>query len=343
MFIFAADLHLSMITWQKLPELNHESLGSFDELLYKAHALDPGFNKDKRDCPLVLGGDVFDSVKMTPELLRWAIRIRDEYPDVPIFYINGNHDSIEPSWCSFFKNSYRLGEQPVTLPDGEVICGIDFQLPEAFPEAVSKVYPGCDYLVIHQTLDKLANNLPGSVDSTPLKNFNCVLAGDYHKNVHVDNLYSPGSTNRRSIAEDAGTALFVNNGEIQTIPLISRPLIQVPVDEPDIKSVISRLYNDDQVPEGIIVVRGDATPEDKDRWTTEVNDMAYLLFVPKVTASDELDIDMSDSQVAAVRGSKVYMLEMLEKYSCSDSAKGVIRDYLAQPDLYMEQLRGQLS
>lgn len=342
MFIFAADLHLSLITWQKLPELNEESLYSFRELLVMASTENPSFIKPKGFCPLVLGGDIFDSVKMTPELLDKALAIREEFIDVPIYYINGNHDAIEPSWCSFFDNSVHLGAQPVTLRDGEVICGIDFQLPESFPEAVSKVYPGCDYLIIHQTLDKLANGLPGSVDSTPLKNFNCVLAGDYHKNVHVDNLYSPGSTNRRSIAEDAGKALFINNGEIQTINLDSRPLVQAQLDEPDIKSVVAKLFTG-EVPKGIIVVRGDATPEDKERWITEVGDMAYLLFVPKVTATDEIDVDMSDSKVAAVRGSRVYMLEMLEKYPCSDDAKTIIREYLAQPDMYLEQLREKLK
>lgn len=342
MFVFAADLHLSLITWQRLPELKFESLDSFRDLLCMAHTKDPGFDKPQGDCPLVLGGDVFDSVKMTPELLERALTVRNEYPDVPIYYINGNHDAIEPSWCSFFENSYRLGAQPTTLPDGEVVCGIDFQLPENFAEAVKHVYPGCDYLVIHQTLDKLSGGLPGSVDSTPLENFNCVLAGDYHKNVHYGNLHSPGSTNRRSIAEDAGQAFFINNGKIQNFPLDNRPLIQVSVDESDIKAVITRLYNDDQVPEGIIVVRGDATPADKERWTTEVGDMAYLLFVPQVNTTQELELEMG-SEVAVARGSKVYMLDMLEKYPCSDPAKGVIRDYLAHPDMYIEQLRGKLS
>lgn len=342
MFIFAADLHLSLITWQKLPELNSESLDSFRELLVMARTENPGFTKPKGICPLVLGGDIFDSVKMTPELLDKALAIREEFIDVPIYYINGNHDAIEPSWCSFFDNSVHLGSEPVRLRDGEILCGIDFQLPEAFPEAVSKVYPGCDYLIIHQTLDKLANGLPGSVDSTPLQNFNCVLAGDYHKNVHVDNLYSPGSTNRRSIAEDSGKALFINDGVIQTINLDSRPLVQSSIDEPDIKSVVDKLRTG-EVPKGIIAVRGDATPTDKERWVTTVGDDAYLLFVPKVMSTDEIDIDMGESQVAAIRGSKVYMLEMLEKYSCGQEAKGVIRDYLAAPDKLIETVREKLS
>ena len=343
MFVFAADLHLSLITWQRLPELNFESLSSFRVLLENAYVAD--YQKPDGNCPLVLGGDIFDSVKMTPELLEKAIMIRDLYPDVPIYYINGNHDAIEPSWCSFFKNAYRLGAQPTTLPDGEVLCGIDFQLPEAFPEAVKHVYPGCDYLVIHQTLDKLSGGLPGSVDSTPLQNFNCVLAGDYHKNVHVDNLYSPGSTNRRSISEDAGQAFFINNGEIKNFPLENRPLVQVSVDELDIKAKLASIWEYDfngEELKGIIVVRGDITPEDKERWTEEVNGEAYLLFVPQVNAKQELEVEIG-SAVATACGSKVYMLDMLDKYPCSDPAKGVIRDYLTHPDMYMEQLRAKLS
>lgn len=338
MFIFAADLHLSLITWQRLPEVNDDSLESFREVLNMA---------DAHNSPLVLGGDVFDSVKMLPSLLMKAIDIRNQFPSVPIYYINGNHDAIDPSWCSFFENAYRLGAQPITLPDGEVLCGIDYQLPENFPEAVKHVYPGCDYLIIHQTLDKLSGGLPGSVDSTPLQEFNCVLAGDYHKTVQYNNLYSPGSTNRRSIAEDGGHFIMVTPDRVAPVELDSRPLLQIQENDiSPIDTILDELYakkpRNEKLQKGILVIRGEITTEIKEYWIEAIQDAAYLLFVPQVNVSPEVELDAT-AGVSVARGSKAYMREMLEKYLCEESGKRVILSYLDQPDMYMELLRTKLT
>ena len=346
MFVYASDIHLSLNTWRSLPEVREDSLLSFKQLLENCQQL-----SEDTACPLVLGGDVFDSVKMTPELLTEVINIRNQYLDIPIYYINGNHDLIEPSWCSFFKNSTHLGSQPSTLPGGEVICGIDFKLAEEFPEAVKQVYPGCDYLIIHQTLDVLSNNLPGSIDSTPLKNFNCVLAGDYHKFETYEQFYSSGSTNRRSIAEDVGRAFVVRSKEdISVLELNNRPMVTVSVDESAEEAIAKTVeltksfwnqLESSALMKGIIVVRGEITSEVKSSWTEEVGDRAYLLFVPNLKESEEIVID--GSAVVAARSSKAYLLEMLEQYPCSKEAKTMIQDYLAHPDKLLETVQEKLS
>lgn len=362
MFVYASDLHLSLNTWRSLPEVREDSLLSFKQLL--------DYCNDRTSdtiCPLVLGGDVFDSVKMTPELLTAAIEIRNEYPHIPIYYINGNHDLIEPSWCSFFANSIHLGAQPSTLPGGEVVCGIDFKLSEEFPEAVKKVYPGCDHLVIHQTLDVLSNNLPGSIDSTPLKNFSSVLSGDYHQFMVAGPFLSAGSTNRRSIAEDAGIAILVEGKTFGLLPLVNRPMLESLVGESvagtlamlDIEKAKSfnkflemhtKKIDGDPLEhyaylkplmKGIIVVRGEITPDVKEQYIAEVDDRAYLLFVPDVKDSEEITID--GATVAAARSSKAYLLDMLEQYPCSPEAKRMIQDYLAHPDKLIETVREKLS
>jgi len=345
MFVYASDLHLSLNTWRSLPEVREDSLLSFKRLLdicccYSANVV----------CPLVLGGDVFDSVKMTPELLTEVMKIRDQYTNIPIYYINGNHDLIEPSWCSFFQNSYHLGSQPHTLPGGEVICGIDFKLSEEFPEAVKRVYPGCDHLIIHQTLDVLSNNLPGSIDSTPLRNFNSVLAGDYHKFMVAGPFLSAGSTNRRSIVEDAGMGILVDGKTFKPIDLFNRPMEIVSVDA-DVENTLQR-FQEQRKPfedwkeyqalaKGIIVVRGEITNQIKELWETEVDDRAYLLFVQDVKDSDEITVD--GATVAAARSSKAYLLDILEQYPCSQDAKRMVQDYLSAPDKLIETVREKLS
>ena len=344
MFLFASDIHLSLVTWQRLPEVN-DSLLSFQQLLSICA---------NKSCPLVLGGDIFDSVRMTPELLEKVLIIRDQYDIVPIYYINGNHDLIEPSWCSFFNNAYHLGAQPTTLPGGEVVCGIDFKLSEEFPDAVSKVYPGCDVLVIHQTLDKLSNNVPGAIDSSVLRNFNCVLAGDYHVPGSYDNLYSAGSTNRRSISEPEGCAYMVqDNGEtLQKYFLDYRPLVTVrATDNYDVarqllaEKLQINIYSTEkiyvQLQKGIVVVRGEITKEVKDYWNTFDPDIAYILFVPDVKETENITVD--NAGLVAARSSRYYLLSMLEKYPCSEEAKVIIRDYLAHPDMCIEHIKGKLN
>lgn len=346
MFIFASDLHLSLITWRSLPEVREDSLLSFKQLLEECQRR----SKDTV-CPLVLGGDIFDSVKMTPELLTATMAIRNQYADIPIYYINGNHDLVEPSWCSFLGNTIHLGSQPSTLPGGEVVCGIDFKLAEEFPEAVKKVYPGCDHLIIHQTLDVLSDYLPGSIDSTPLNNFNSVIAGDYHKFMVAGPFASSGSTNRRSIAEDEGSAFVVrDNMTFEVMNMYNRPLLKVFTDS-DAEIAVRKLYNMTEpfrdkleyssLLKGIIVVRGEITPDVKDYWTDTVNDRAYLMFVPLVKESEEITID--GSAVAAARSSRAYLLEMLEQYPCSSEAKMMIQDYLAHPDKLLETVQEKLK
>lgn len=344
MFLYASDIHLSLITWRRLPEVN-DSLLSFQQLLEICAG---------KSCPLVLGGDIFDSVRMTPELLEKVLIIRDQYDIIPIYYINGNHDLIEPSWCSFFDNAYHLGAQPTTLPGGEVVCGIDFKLSEEFPDAVSKVYPGCDVLVIHQTLDKLSNNIPGAIDSSVLANFNCVLAGDYHVPGAYQNLYSAGSTNRRSISEPEGRALLVeDNGKtISQYYLDYRPMAIVRSTDNHEEARIrlaeklkTTIYSTESIylklKKGIVVVRGDITSEVKEYWSDFDSDIAYVMFVPDVKETENITVDSSD--LVAARSSRYYLLSMLEKYPCSEDAKVIIRDYLAHPDEMVETMKRRLS
>lgn len=363
MFVYASDLHLSLITWRSLPEVREDSLISFEQLLEICNVYS---KEQKGSVPLVLGGDVFDSVKMTPELLIESMEVRDKYPDVPIYYINGNHDSIEPSWCSFWQNTYHLGAQPFTFPGGEVVCGIDFKLAEEFPDALSKVYPGCDYLVIHQTLSALSNNLPGSLDCAELGLFRCVLAGDYHKFVCSEPFYSSGSTNRRSIAEEGGKAFVISDHHLHEFSLLNRPLVIVDVDS-DVNDAVLSInvrkgqdfmkfidkfdvkYKDpwehywylQPLMKGIIVVRGNIDSDVKEYWTQEVDDRAYLLFVPEVKSKEEIIID--GATVAAARSSKAYLLSMLENYPCSPEAKRMIQDYLASPDKLLDNVREKLA
>lgn len=349
MFIFAADLHLSLCTWQKLPELNRESLFSFQFLLKEAA---------KRNCSLVLGGDIFDSIRVSPELLTEILKIRDNYRNVKIFYINGNHDAIEPSWTSFMGNTVRLGTNPEVLSGGEDVCGIDFKTNAAFPEAVKSVYRGCSYLVIHQTLDKLSNGVPFAIDSRILEDFKCVLAGDYHIPGEVQNEYghwmiSPGSTNRRTITEPQGTYIVFNDdGTRESLKFPIRNMITIQdYTEPnkeDVDKFLNQLtYSTDrtwggnpELEKGIIVLRGSYTKEEQTQYKLLIDNRSYILFVPKAEAAEEIEMDLKSK--TAVKGSMAYVLEMLEEYYGDAKAKELIADYLKSPANFMDMARGKL-
>ena len=163
-----------------------------------------------------------------------------------------------------------------------------------------------------------------------------------------------------------GKAFVIEDRHFYEFSLFNRPLITADVNHDvgeavsevetqkaqDFQKFIERLgakYDDPwdhygylkPLMKGIIVVRGEIDSDVKEYWTSEVNDRAYLLFVPEINTKDEITVD--GATVAAARSSKAYLLDMLEQYPCSQEAKRMIQDYLAAPDKLIETVREKLS
>lgn len=201
-FIVAGDIHLSELTFKTCPDVKFDSVHSLEIIFRCAKNMVNG-----KVLPVILAGDIWDTARITPELLDRVIRLRAQYIDVPLYYINGNHDSLTPSWTSFLGGEItHLTTEPVTLPDGERVAGLDYLPPETFKAKVKDLSVDCDFFVVHQFIEKEENLLiPQSIPLSTLSNFKFVIAGDIHKHHFLRKdgttcMYT-GSSNIRSMIE----------------------------------------------------------------------------------------------------------------------------------------------
>ena len=168
-FLVAADLHLNLNMWNTNKAIRFDSLFSFYSVLAIAQELKE---------PIILAGDIFDEKKITSELFLYVKAIRDEFKDVDIYYVNGNHDCSDPGWLEHI-GAKHLTEQG-TIIDGVTVCGLDYSLSDDFRNKLERVYPYADVLITHQTYDCFFNS-PSAIDHKLLTGKHLVLSGDYHK------------------------------------------------------------------------------------------------------------------------------------------------------------------
>lgn len=206
-FIACADLHLNLNMWTNNKAIVNDSLFSFYNILDLAEQL---------DIPVVIAGDIFDTKMISSELFRYVSAIRNMFKDVKIYYVNGNHDSVNPSWLSHLHGTVKLGKDPVDI-NGKQVVGIDYQLVNDFEDALNAVYPFSDVLVTHQTYSCFFNT-PASIDCQLLVNRGTVISGDYHKPMSyvLDNnthIISPGSATKCNIVEAYPRVQLMYDGE----------------------------------------------------------------------------------------------------------------------------------
>ena len=189
--------------WNTNKAIKFDSLFSFYSLLSIA---------DEFKCSLILAGDTFDTKQISSELFLYTRAIRNAFPNVSIYYINGNHDPVDPSWLSMLDNTHHLTGQGTDI-SGITICGMDYVLADDFEAALKDVYPYAQILITHQTYDCFFKS-PIAIDHTLLRHRNLVLSGDYHmpgdfeipkesEDEQSTWIVSLGSATRCSIAEQA--------------------------------------------------------------------------------------------------------------------------------------------
>lgn len=225
-FLVAADLHLNMHMWNTNKAIKFDSLFSFYSLLSIAREV-------KR--PIILAGDIFDEKKITSELFLYVKEIRDNFDDVDIYYINGNHDCSDPGWLEHI-GATHLTEQG-TVIDGVTVCGLDYSLPDEFKNRLEHVYPYADVLITHQTYDCFFNS-PSAIDHKLLKGKHLVLSGDYHKHCQYM-MACDDPNNGKLIVHDGCYETYNFNEETDSliVSIGSATMCSVVEDEPCLLSV----------------------------------------------------------------------------------------------------------
>lgn len=212
LFVFCADLHLEDGAWTTRPGIYGDAYYSFRQIVDYCieHKL-----------PLILGGDVLEkkSNLARPIAQLCAEMDRMERADVPLFYIQGNHEyDRNAPWLSVHTWPVHMHWGSFDI-NGVKVFGLDWlprgEIQHAFTQAPSDT----DILVTHQVWKDLMGNVGRTeCELTDVHNVQTVLAGDFHVTKIVESvnaqgkpirMLSPGSTCMQDMGESPEKFFFV--------------------------------------------------------------------------------------------------------------------------------------
>ena len=357
MFIFAADLHFRHLTFTTCPDAKFDSIMAFQKLVQESERLEKLTNAP---VPIVLGGDIWDSVKVHPEILKKVQGVLAG-KSVQIYYINGNHDAVIPSWTEFLPNTHHVSKEVVTLPDGTRLVGLDYVHPKKVQECLEDYPNDVDFLLTHQFIEADVNRMiASSVPAEAYYRFRTVLAGDIHQpgivNNNVSLVFYPGCLSRCTIREPESVYMLISQENIPELGEFTqfnngywyarkkfciRYLIKI-VDngDPDFYNV-DRLRN---------LVKGiDPTPylvlfsdrfddEDVKRVQTALAGKAHLLFRRKLT-EETSELALPEQHYEKGNSSaRDYALQVLRELDIDRQVKELAESAIDDTDKFFEDL-----
>ena len=239
--LVASDLHLSNHIWGQRPIFG-DSYFALEQIVRIAEAERPQL--------LVLAGDILN-VQTNPStpILRLSNALhRLQAAEIPVAYVQGQHDYQEESWLSGYGNTthaagavHRISDTLVAghdFADRETLLNY-FASPFFFPANGQRI----DLLILHQVWkDFMGDIVAHQVSSEDIPHsVKLVITGDYHVSAlksrtlpdgYVQQILSPGSTHLRSINEPVDKFMYRLNPQgdtyqVEPIPLASRRVVRV--------------------------------------------------------------------------------------------------------------------
>ncbi len=227
-FIAMGDAHLEELIWRRYRQISGDAEMAFTALVDLAieHFL-----------PLVLLGDVWDTVKPPPSMLRFFRQQMDRLhaEGIAVYAIQGNHDKRDVPWyVAVHDHVQHIGDgRPVTI-NGLRCRGYDYQLREQIQQRLVEVAndpPQC--LFLHQACKQALNfdgawncDLEWVPEGIPL-----VLMGDIHKywrhTIRAgQTAYYTGTTHPRDLSQLGSKAAMVvmDDLTVEQLPLPVREI-----------------------------------------------------------------------------------------------------------------------
>lgn len=240
LFVFCADLHLEDGAWTTRPGIYGDAYYSFRQIVDYCieHKL-----------PLILGGDVLEkkSNLARPIAQLCAEMDRMARANVPLFYIQGNHEyDRNAPWLSVHTWPKHMHEASFNIGSVKV-CGFDWLPRGDIQEAFTRVPQNTDILITHQVWKDLMGNVGRTeCELTDVHHVQTVLAGDFHVTKIVESvnaqgkpirMLSPGSTCMQDMGESPEKFFFVigrntttNAIEFEPVNIKTRALISYRVE-----------------------------------------------------------------------------------------------------------------
>lgn len=357
MFIFAADLHFRHLTFTTCPDAKFDSIMAFQKLVQESEKLEKLTNAP---VPIVLGGDIWDSVKVHPEILKKVQEVLAG-KSVQIYYINGNHDAVIPSWTEFLPNTHHVGKEVVTLPDGTRLVGLDYVHPKKVQESLEDYPNNVDFLVTHQFIEADVNRMiASSVPAEAYYRFRTVLAGDIHQpgivNNNVSYISYPGCLSRCTIREPESVYMLIsqenipelgdftqfNNGYWYARKKFCVRLLLTTVDNSDsdfynTNRLLKLVQGIDPVPY-LVMVSERFDDEDVKRVQTALAGKAHLLFRRKLT-EETPELALPEQHYEKGNSSaRDYALQVLRELDIDRQVKELAESAIDDTDKFFDDL-----
>lgn len=209
-FIFAADTHLSELTWKGRPTLSGDPFYSMYQIVRLCI---------EKGLPLLLGGDLFDKDRPDSRSILEMQRCMQLMSDakLPVFFIEGQHERAQPPWMLACPDVISVDGAQFEI-SGHKFYGLSWAPHEVIQERVKLIPPDVEFVMMHQVWCEHMGNVvvTPEVSVHDMPHGLCVLSGDYHVTQITQHntacgqvtLVSPGSISLRSIKEPPQKYVF---------------------------------------------------------------------------------------------------------------------------------------
>jgi hypothetical protein len=216
----ANDIHAAVCTHPSLPDMKLDAIFSLAQAAACAK---------KARVPLFLGGDIFDTDRPTPLIVRSVLNF---LVDVKVLFIQGQHDfDPELPWLALRQEHIHLHKTSYA-PD-IVVSGLDYTQGSDLPAALAALSKLTTILLCHQPWKELMEHggYPSVWQATAcLPNLRLILSGDYHAYrvledpAHQVKLVSTGPSFLRSVRDRGpyGYVLVYDDYSTQFVPYVTR-------------------------------------------------------------------------------------------------------------------------
>ena len=308
--VFCADLHLATGAWKSMPQICGDSYASFRQIVdfcLRNVSVHGG-------TALILGGDVFDSPRPSPDAVEVFTEgmVRLEEANIRAFHVVGQHERDHSAmWSSVYHHCRSLSRAAVAFPPFD-IAGMDNMPADELRDALSKLTPATAVLVLHQACKGAVPDVEGRCDLDPdwiPPTVKLVLLGDIHTPwdytrevsdngiVKKTRFIYPGSIAMQSLDEPPEKKFVhvifddAGNFEVNYVPLKTRPFLrQVLSRSEDVEA--SLLMCKSREAESLIVIKYDPRLGELEQKFREVNPNAHFVFqlLPNETLGVSVDV-----------------------------------------------------
>jgi len=203
MIAFAADLHLTPLTWNDYPGMRGDTYFAWDQIV--------AWCVNNKPMALILGGDVFDRIRPDAEsVFRFQQGVdKIHAAGVAVLAIQGQHDRSNPPWTQIALHVQQIGDGKKRMIGAGMGTTIEIT---GYDCTSADILHSClendrehdnvpDVLVIHQ-LAKEAISFEGAWDfDQAWTDASLILAGDWHGAEQFGRVIYSGATTMRKISE----------------------------------------------------------------------------------------------------------------------------------------------